>query len=171
MLVGIDPGLNGAIAFLDPDACEIRILDMPVNEFVAGKKNKSEIDPYGIAGAFRDQGIAHVYIEEVFSSPQMGVVSAFNFGEGKGMVRGVIAALGIPMTQVKPQKWKKDLRVPADKKGAVKRAVELIPDAAPKFKGPRGGLYDGRAEAAMIALYGAFDLGRTPTRPVEIVEE
>ena len=170
VIVGIDPGLSGAIALLDPDDATIRIVDMPTNEFATSTKNKTEVDPYGIVAELQQDTVEHVYLEEVFSSPQMGVTSSFNFGEGKGMIRGVLAALGIPLTQVKPQRWKKDMRVPADKKAAVMRASQLIPGAAPLFKGPRGGVYDGRAEAALIALYAAMELGRTPTRPVKIVE-
>ena len=143
---------------------------MPVNEFATKTKNKSEVDPFGIVYELGQQDVEHVYLEEVFSSPQMGVTSSFNFGEGKGMIRGVLAALQLPLTQVKPQKWKKDMRVLADKKAAVMRASQLIPGAAPVFKGPRGGTYDGRAEAAIIALYGALELGRHPTRPLQLVE-
>lgn len=169
-IVGIDPGLSGAVAFVNVDACTIRIVDMPTNEFATSTKNKTEVDPYGIVTELLEQDVMHVYLEEVFSSPQMGVTSSFNFGEGKGMIRGVLAALQIPLTQVKPQKWKKDMRVPADKKAAVMRASQLIPGAAPKFKGPRGGLFDGRAEAALIALYGALELGQTPTSPLKIMD-
>lgn len=169
-ITGIDPGLSGAFAFLDIEAFTIQIVDMPTNEFATSTKNKTEVDPYGIVDVLDGREIMHTYLEEVFSSPQMGVTSAFNFGEGKGMLRGVIAALGIPLTQVRPATWKKEMRVPADKKATVMRASQLIPGAAPMFKGPRGGLYDGRAEASLIAMYGAMELGVVPTRPLQLVE-
>lgn len=169
-IVGIDPGNNGALAFLDTKACKVRIVDMPTFEFETTKKRVS-IDPYGIVAEMQQQEVAHVYLEEVFASPQMGVVSAFNFGDGKGCIRGIAAALGVPLTQVKPQKWKKDMHVPADKRAAVQRASQLIPGAAPHFKGPRGGIYDGRAEAALLALYGALELGCAPTSPVTLQGE
>jgi hypothetical protein len=37
---------------------------------------------------------------------------------------------------------------------AVEKASELFPDHAYMFYGPRGGLIDGNAEAALIAYYG-----------------
>lgn len=169
VIVGIDPGNSGALAFLDYESAIIRIVDMPTFEFTT-TKNRTEVDPHTIAETMRAYEIEHVYMEEVFSSPQMGVTSAFNFGQGKGMIRGVVAALGYPMTQIKPAKWKKDMHVPADKKAAVARASQLIPGAASCFKGPRGGTLDGRAEAALLALYGALEQGRNPTRPLTMAK-
>jgi len=170
VVVGIDPGNSGAIAFLDTDNCTVRIYDMPTFEFITTKKRVT-IDPYAIVTFMQQYDISHVYMEEVFSSPQMGVVSSFNFGEGKGMIKGIVAAIGVPITQVKPARWKKDMKVPADKRAAVMRASQLFPGAAPAFKGPRGGIYDGRAEAALLALYGALELGCAPTTPVTLIQE
>jgi hypothetical protein len=170
VIVGIDPGNSGALAFLDVEACSLRIIDMPTFEFETTKKRVS-IDPYGIVAEMQQYDLHHVYMEEVYSSPQMGVVSAFNFGEGKGKILGIVAAMGVPVTSVKPARWKKDMKVPADKRAAVQRASQLFPGAAPAFKGPRGGVFDGRAEAALLALYGALELGVAPTAPVTLQGE
>lgn len=167
-ILGIDPGNSGALAFLNYEDATIRIVDMPTFEFTT-TKNRTEIDRFGVTSEIKAQPLEHVYMEEVFSSPQMGVTSAFNFGRGKGMLEGVVAALEIPMTQIKPAKWKKDLHVPADKKAAVARASQLIPGAASHFRGPRGGTLDGRAEAALLALYGALELGRNPKEALRII--
>ncbi len=164
-LGGVDPGLSGAIAVLDPDSARMCIIDMPIFEFETNKTRK-RVDPYGIIEFLRTRPLANIYIEEVNSSPQQGVVSAFSFGMGRGLLLGLMAGLGIPLTEVKPTQWKKDLRVPADKKAAVLRASQLLPAMAPQFRGPRGGTLDGRAEAALLALYGAMDLGRAPSTPV-----
>lgn len=165
VILGIDPGNSGALAFLDTDNNTVRIVDMPTFEFETTKKRVT-IDPYGIVAEMQQYDIAHIYLEEVYSSPQMGVVSSFNFGEGKGKILGIAAALGVPLTSVKPARWKKDMKVPADKRASVQRASMLFPGAAPAFKGPRGGVFDGRAEAALLALYGALELGCAPTVPV-----
>ena len=166
-IAGIDPGNSGAIAFLVPEGARLYVVDMPVFEYYT-TKNKVKVDPAGVANTLGFTSVANVYIEDVYSSPQMGVVSAFNFGEGKGILLGSLAAHGIPCTPVKPAAWKKAMRCPADKKATVMRASQLFPAVAPLFKGPRGGVFDGRAEAAVLALYGALDLGRSPTKAVEI---
>lgn len=169
VICACDPGLSGAFAFLDPENARMRIVDMPTFEFETTRK-RVKVDPYAIVREMNAQPVASLYIEDVAASPQMGVVSAFSFGEGKGILLGVAAANGTPITQVKPAQWKKMLRVPADKRAAVQRASQLFPAVSPLFKGPRGGVFDGRAEAALIALFGAMELGRVPTAPVTIWE-
>lgn len=169
MIVGIDPGNAGAIAFLDPDARTLRVVDMPIYEWTTTKTRK-KIDGYSIVAEMNSQPVNHIYMEEVWSSPQMGVVSAFSFGNGRGIIEGLAAGLQIPMTQVKPAKWKKDLKVPADKKFAVQRATQLIPSAGTLFRGPRGGILDGRAEAALLAFYGCLDLNLPIKGPITIQE-
>ena len=148
----------------------MRIVDMPTFTYTTTKE-RNKVDPYAIARALQEQRLSHVYIEEVNASPQMGVVSAFSFGEGKGILLGAAAALNVPVTLVKPTNWKKIMRIPADKRAAVQRATQLFPHVATLFKGPRGGVFDGRAEAALIALFGAMELGRAPTSPVMILEQ
>ncbi len=165
-IVGIDPGNNGAIAFLDPENCRMRIIDMPTFEFVTNKV-RVKIDPFSICEELKSATISNLYLEEVHASPQMGTVSAFSFGEGKGILMGASAALGIPTTMVKPTQWKKEMRVPSDKRAAVQRACQIFPALTSQFKGPRGGVMDGRAEAALIAFYGALEMGRAPTAPVQ----
>lgn len=75
----------------------------------------------------------------------------FAFGKAYGTLRGVVAALGIPMTVVSPVTWKRALGVPAAKDGARARASQLLPDAAAHWQRVKD---HGRAEAALIALYG-----------------
>ena len=168
-ILGADPGNHGALAFLHPEDSLIRIVDMPVFEFETTRK-RVKIDPYTIVREMEAQPLAAFYVEEVAASPQMGTVSAFSFGEGYGLLKGVAAANHIPITPVKPKDWKRQMRVPADKRAAVQRASQLFPHVAHLFKGPRGGLFDGRAEAALIALFGAMELGRSPTSPVTLWE-
>lgn len=168
-IIGVDPGNNGALCVLDPENARMRIFDMPVFEFTTTRQ-RVKIDPYGVAEIVKGQPVAACYMEEVNTSPQMGVVSAGSFMEGKGILLGVFGAMGIPLTQIKPMVWKKQLRVPADKRAAVQRASQLFPDLSSFFKGPRGGVLDGRAEAALLTFFGALELSRTPTAPVQLWE-
>lgn len=96
----------------------------------------------------------HVYLERVSSRPKEGVASAFKFGTVFGGLRALAAAKIIPTTLVTPNVWKKHYGIMASKQGAVLRASELFPSWATEFRGPRGGIKDGVAEAALIALYG-----------------
>jgi crossover junction endodeoxyribonuclease RuvC len=83
--------------------------------------------------------------------PGQGVSGVFAFGKAYGVVIGVLAAHGVPMTFVSPVKWKKALQVPASKDGARARASQLLPQAASEWPLVKD---SGRAEAALIAYWG-----------------
>jgi hypothetical protein len=72
---------------------------------------------------------------------------------GYGIVQGILAALEIPTTFVKPQRWGKLVVLPANvlTGASRKRASELFPRDAGLFA--RVGDH-GRADAALIALAG-----------------
>lgn len=167
IIAGIDPGINGAFSLLDTENASLTIHDMPYFEYTT-VRTKKKIDPYTITKILKSCKVSSIMLEEIASSPQMGVVSAFSFGEGNGIILGVAAALEIPVTLVKPSQWKKTLRVPADKRAAVQRAAQLFPAATRAFSGPRGGVFDGRAESALLALLGALEISSAPKESVAL---
>ena len=69
------------------------------------------------------------YIEQVSSSPQMGVVSAFSFGRGYGNLEMALTAARIPFERVRPQVWQKALgcMTKGDKNVSKRKAQELFP--------------------------------------------
>lgn len=150
MIVGIDPGLSGALVFFN--SSEIVVAhDMPTFELVRNRKKRREIDINTLHSVLTSEKFEHAFIEQVHSMPQMSAPTVFAFGKSYGIVLGVLAALQIPVTAIDPRVWKKALQVPAAKDGARARASQLLPGAAhfwPLVK------HDGRAEAALIALYG-----------------
>ena len=149
IVCGVDPGLSGAICVLDT-AGWFQINDMPVHALLRGGKNKREVDAHRLAALLSGR-IGHAFIEQVGSMPGMGVSGAFVFGKTFGTIIGVLATHGVPMTLVSPVKWKKALLVPKSKDGARARASQLLPQAAGEWPLVK---HDGRAEAALIALYG-----------------
>lgn len=164
--VGIDIGLSGGIAVLDFPAAggapTVAAHDMPV---LRSKRKTSKgngvVDVAGLARlldaihgvTLLDGRPVRVGYEEVASMPDQGVASMFSFGRALGAVEGALAASRLPVLPVRPAQWKRAMRVPAAKDGTVARADQLLPGAAHLWRGPRGGLLDGRAEAALIALY------------------
>jgi crossover junction endodeoxyribonuclease RuvC len=148
MMIGCDPGIHGAIAWLSDDGHLIEVRDLPV----AKANGKSELMPAALADMLRERPATHAFVERVASRPGAGVASSFNFGRGYGQIEGVLAALGVPVTLVTPAKWKAALRLPADKSAARLRAAQLWPGLAGTFARVKD---DGRAEAALLGLYGA----------------
>lgn len=151
VVLGIDPGLNGALAFVHTTRGIIDVVDMPTHSLVRGGKYKREIDAHDIVQLIELQRPLRAYMELVNSTPQMGVTSAFTFGEGKGVLKGVLAALYVPTTFVTPQTWQREMAVRKGKDAARARAAELFPHDAERFQRVKD---DGRADAALIAAWG-----------------
>lgn len=149
-VLGIDPGVNGALAALHDD--DIYVWDMPTLA-AEGSKSRRIVDGPALIRLLRKlarPGLSAV-LEEVRSMPRDGHVGAFAFGRSYGIIETALAAAGIPFRTVRPQVWKKSLGVLADKDQARQRATQLIPQGG-KFWPLKK--HDGRAEAALIAEYG-----------------
>lgn len=69
------------------------------------------------------------YLEQVHSSPQMGVKSSFTFGNGFGHLEMALTAAGIPFERVRPQVWQKAMScmTGGDKNVSKRKAQELFP--------------------------------------------
>ncbi|MGH7095602.1 MAG: hypothetical protein ACREFB_18980 [Stellaceae bacterium] len=156
IICGLDPGLSGAVALLDAaGGAVIDIVDMPTLALSRGGKNKREVDPHALAAALGRDRIGHAFVERVGAMPGQGVSSVFSFGKSYGVLIGVLATLGIPYSFVAPAVWKRALQVPAAKDGARARASQLLPAAAHHWPLVK---HDGRAEAALIGLWGMRSL-------------
>lgn len=159
VVLGVDPGLSGALAFLDPATRDLTTFAMPVEHRSNGK---SYVDAPALARMIESARIDEAWVEDVYSSPQMGVVSAFSFGEGKGTLIGVLAACGVPVRLVSPSVWKAKLGLSLPKglpKKEAKRLGKAKAKAMARALFPRAGKNlsnEGKCEAALIAQYGAL---------------
>lgn len=153
-IIGVDPGAAGAIAILESTGKLVHVFDMPAVEVVTGGKAKRRVSPEMLAAELRlyaDQG-AVAYVEQVGAMPGQGVSSMFAFGQAFGIVLGVMAGLAIPCQTVTPAKWKKDMKLNTGKDAARAKAAQVWPGQAGEFKRVKD---DGKAEAALIGLWGA----------------
>lgn len=153
MILGIDPGLDGAIAVLSPAGALIAIHDMPTLNG-EGAKNRRSVNPILLASMIATTGATIAYCELTGPRPTDGSVSAFGFGRSKGQIEGVCAALRLPITFVAPTVWKRFSDIPVGKEHkdiARSRAVHRWPAQAAMFA--RKCDVD-RAEACLIAVAG-----------------
>jgi crossover junction endodeoxyribonuclease RuvC len=147
--IGADPGMTGAIAWIHPEGRPI-IHDMPTMGERKAINAPALMDILGQArGASSD--ILHVYLEHAQAMPGQGVSSTFAYGRGFGTVEGVIYALGIPHTLIRPAVWKRRAGLSDSKADAIARAIQVCPAAAPFLKLKK---HHGRAEALLIAIFG-----------------
>jgi len=155
MIVGIDPGLSGALFFMDPHASAGEAMDLPLHVLMRGGKTKRELDIVQLIGLLALRPLTHAFVEQIGAMPGQGVSSTFAFGKAFGVILGVLAARSIPMTLVPPMHWKRVMSVTKSKDGCRARASQLLPEAAYQWPLRR---HEGRAEAALIALYGTRQL-------------
>lgn len=143
-IMGVDPGASGAVAFYYPDyPHRVAVYDVPI----VGK----EINVPAFVQLMQTHLPELAVIEAVHAMPKQGVSSSFNFGVAYGMARGAIAAMLIPSRLVTPTKWKRHFALDSDKEKARALAISKWPECA-HFNRKKD---HGRAEAALLALYGA----------------
>jgi hypothetical protein len=119
-VIGIDPGANGSIAWQQNGKTCVE------------KTPETLQDLFELLHSihFSADSICRAFLEQVHSSPQMGVKSAFTFGNGFGHLEMGLTAAGIPFERVRPQVWQKTMQCMSkgDKNVTKRRAQELFPD-------------------------------------------
>ncbi len=128
-IIGIDPGLSGAIAILE-DKKVVSLFDMPV--MAEGKKNKRQLNSAQLVNIIKEYVSSDdevvVIVEQVNAMPGQGVTSMFNFGQTFGAIKGVCAALQLPIYFVRPSKWKKYFElINASKDSSRTKVIEMYP--------------------------------------------
>ena len=128
-IIGIDPGLSGAIAILENNKV-LNIFDIPVMS--EGKKNKRQLNSALLVDLLKEninqEEEVAVVVEQVNAMPGQGVTSMFNFGQTFGALKGICAALELPIFFVRPSRWKKHFELINSSKDASRtKAIEMYP--------------------------------------------
>ena len=131
LIIGIDPGLSGSICFFE-DGKILDVVEMPT--MIEGKKNKKQVNGSQIYNEISerinkvDKKDIKVVIEQVSAMPGQGVTSMFNFGQTFGAIKGICAALKLPIFFVRPSKWKKHFElINSSKDSSRTKAIEMYP--------------------------------------------
>ena len=151
-IIGIDPGLSGGIAILD-DLKIYDIFDMPIMS--EGKKNKNQLNSAQLVNILNKHVLkkenTFVIVEQVSAMPGQGVTSMFNFGQTFGSIKGICAALGLPIFYVRPAKWKKHFELINSSKDASRtKVIEMYPTISPRLAKKKD---VNKADAILIARY------------------
>ena len=130
LIIGIDPGISGALCFLDNGKI-LEVIEMP--SMAEGKKN------------------IKVVIEQVSAMPGQGVTSMFNFGQSFGVLKGVCSAMQISMYFVRPTKWKKYFNLINSEKDASRtKAIQIFPYISAQLSRKKDA---NKADAILIASF------------------
>ena len=154
-ILGIDPGLHGALAFVEMVAGTPRcqIVDMPitptlVNGVLRNRVNKAALDELF---SLKQHTIRCVVIEDVHALPKDGPVQAFTFGYGLGLIHMACQIYDLCVVNVPPQVWKAKYGLASDKDKSRAMASRFFPHNAGMWSKKKD---DGRAEAALLGLLG-----------------
>ena len=151
-IIGIDPGLSGGIAILD-DLKIFDIYDMPIMS--EGKKNKNQLNSAQLVNIIKKNiipsGDTFLIVEQVSAMPGQWVTSMFNFGQTFGSIKGICAALNLPIFFVRPAKWKKHFDLINSSKDASRtKVIEMYPSISSRFSRKKD---VNKADAILIARY------------------
>ena len=151
-ILGIDPGLSGAIAILEKKKV-LNLFDMPV--MAEGKKNKKQLNSAQLVNIIRENSIGDeeivVVVEQVNAMPGPGVTSMFNFGQTFGAIKGVCAALNLPIFFVRPSKWKKYFElINSSKDSSRTKVIEMYPSLSSQLAKKKD---VNKSDAILIARY------------------
>ena len=138
-IIGIDPGKSGAIALLDTDDMQVKTYDMP------GTLDEK----MGLISSFGP--VKCCWLERPFFPRMIGIKNAVTIAVAYGELKACLFFAGVPTFEVDPSAWKKTMRLSTDKNASRALASQYFPDCSDQWKRAKD---DGRAEAALIALYG-----------------
>ena len=154
LIVGIDPGISGAICFFE-DGKILDVIEMP--NMAEGKKNKRQVNGAQISNEILkrinnfDKKNIKVIIEQVTAMPGQGVTSMFNFGQSLGVLKGICSALQLSMYFVRPTKWKKHFNLLNSEKDASRtKAIEIFPYFSTNLSKKKD---SNKADAILIASF------------------
>lgn len=142
MILAVDPGAKGALAWLWEAGGLYRIHDMPMIDKQVSSPLLSEM--------LRETAVTVAVVEQVSAMPGQGVSTMFKMGRNYGTLLGALGALNIRTEHVTAAKWKRDMGLSKDKDLSRRRAAERWPAHAELFKRK---MDDGRAEAALLGAW------------------
>ena len=155
VILGIDPGLYGALAFVElvGGTPRVEVFDMPIVAKQVNNISRSRIDKHALADliANRVRTLRCVVIEDVHALPKDGPVQAFTFGYGLGLLHGICQVYDLSVVNVPPHVWKSKYGLNTDKHKSRTVASRFFPHNASVWSRAKD---DGRAEAALLGLLG-----------------
>ncbi len=170
--VGIDPGLDGAVAaitygsFDNWQAGVVDLFSVPIITEKKGKGIRRLYDEQGMVRLIREihmvavDGI-RVTLEKAQAMPGQGVRSMFSIGEGFGLWKGILADRELPRQIIHPRTWQQRVckDIPGDTKTkAILAAQRYFPKvdlrATERSKKP----HTGRADATCMAIFGILSM-------------
>lgn len=161
VIIGVDPGLTGAICVIGPGWQEI--IDIPtcdngqdsgsMKRWVALEALVFELRQISVRWRMADDDV-QVFIERPIAMPTLPAQTIASQFDTFGVLRAVLSRHG-RVHVVNPRDWKRIYAVGADKEKARETAAALYPNLAPMLKRVKD---HNRADSVLIAHYGLKEM-------------
>lgn len=168
IVAGIDPGLDGAIAFLS-EKDVLAVFDMPTISIPSGRKSKKT----GKIGKKRVYDFAQIRQLLLDNNPVLTCIEELQIGgkpgefkqsaqsisttsKNYGILVGLLFGSNLPYEEVRAATWQKEFfkgKTGNTKDLSYDNACKLFPSYCHIFLGVKGGKKDGRSDASLISLY------------------
>jgi hypothetical protein len=163
-IIGIDPGVTGAVAFLDTQRWTLGVIDMPQIELIVSGKPRNEPAPAAIAWLVREINPILIVSEKLQNfgfhpNPD----DLMKMGRWRGQIEGIVAMAEVAFEHPSPSAWKARMGLTSVKEHSRLRANALFPKCTAMWKFKKD--HD-RAEAVCLALYGCLSLDIVPTKQI-----
>lgn len=174
IFAGCDPGNTGAVAIWDATSgTVVSVEDLPIIKVVIAKKERPRIVEDQLEEMFIN--LKDLYdckmlcLEQPMGMPEQSAPRAFQFGVTYATIRTTARLCGLYVHDASPTVWKLQMQVSKDPAAICSKASRLYPNMVKQFYGVRGGFKHDRAEACILAEYGAKKIwptvqGRVPLR-------
>jgi len=162
VVIGIDPGLTGAVSFISPNT--VAIEDIPTMILPGNGKVHRRVDGYALASLIRKHvpagHAAMAVCEAVHAMPGNDIGSQGSLLRSLGAIEAVLDVLRLKPRMVSPQTWqahfglkgkKTQKREPGELPAAIVIATALYPEAARWLARVKD---HNRAEATLIGHFG-----------------
>lgn len=156
IIAGIDPGLYGAIAWLD--AARLELVDVASLPVVQEAQRRKLIDVRALGALLQRYPVRLWVVEHVHALPRDGRTAAFSFGRVVGSIETALVLHGCRFVRTAPQTWRKWAGIPAraPKTWSTAAAYRLCPSAYGRLA------TSDQAEALLLALHAAEAQHPTP---------
>lgn len=162
MIIGIDPGLKGGIAFIGDLGELVSAINMPDTTAKIHDEITRALREYN--DTYTSMWIEKSQPHRTTKNHKEGIMQIFSNGFNYGKVYGCLEIIQsggkAEINEVYPISWKSQFKLSKDKQKSLDLCVDLYPDSKSIIYGVRGGKYDGIAEAILIAYYGYLQYRR-----------
>jgi hypothetical protein len=162
-VLGGDLGIRGGLTIIETDTNGIAVVVDSIDVPTVGTGPKERVAVHVLQEWLLRHGPLLAYLERAQAMPKQGASSGFKYGRAVGQIETTVALCNIATEIVEPSMWKKHFRLPGkDKERARQLALDTWPASHRLFARKKD---HGRAESALIALYGFTSSHRTVAPP------